>query len=183
MHMDSQLESRTTIVMTKSEVPILSARLCKAPSFVGRGEAPISLARRAGLRYQRHATRCVVEICPTPEWLCHADQWVEYGTGRGTTSWCQPDVWAIGPRSVVLFEMKAHHTGEACAQLELYARVLSYVYCLPVVRVEMTKSFDPSVVWPGPKPRLVLAEEEFLELVSEAGERSEPLVFQWRRTK
>lgn len=63
---------------------------------------------------------------------------------------CQPDSVVVTRDHVIVFEIKVRHTERAWWQLhELYAPVCVHVWKKRVIMVEITKSYDSRVLWPG----------------------------------
>jgi hypothetical protein len=72
-------------------------------------------------------------------------QWLEFldENGRG---FAQPDVYLVGPHSVVLFEAKLTQRDSALSQIgQLYRPLLRFIYKRPVVGVLVCKNLrkDP----------------------------------------
>lgn len=121
------------------------------------GAAP-SAAQKAGLRYEEHfhrfaSGRWETSYLPTP--------WLEFfpqgQRGRfGKRRLCQPDGLLLLDDRTVVFECKITHRAEAAWQLRhLYAPVVRALFPnKPVVLAEVTRSFDPSTVFPEPFERV-----------------------------
>jgi len=172
------------------KLPLKWVRLASRPEFLKAHEperATASEARKSGLRYQAKAEAWVKGYFDQSE--VHIGQWLQYEDASGM-HWCQPDAWVVWKNplrpeksAVVVFEFKARHTPEAWYQLKLYGPLLGELYGLPVVLVEMTKSYDPFEVWPEKGFKLALDVAEFMGVLTSVGVPEAMVVFQWRHRR
>lgn len=138
------------------EVCWAERRLTSAPSF--QGHVPFTPAQKAGLRYEWKVKEMLghrwgQKFFPGP-WFVYRD------SPTKAAKLCQPDGMLTLPQGVVLFEIKIRWCQEAWWKMRhLYCPVVEKALGVPVVGLcVVTRSFDPAVVVPEPKPRLYLSE-------------------------
>ena len=135
----------------------------------------MSTAKKNGLRFQRKAEKWIKRSYGD---AAHIGEWIEYVDASGQR-WCQPDAWVVGQRRLAVFEVKVNHSELAWWQLtKLYAPLLSQLYGMPVVPIELVRSYDPLG---GFTPeQLCFSEEELMEAIVRHDASFRPIVFQWR---
>jgi hypothetical protein len=106
-----------------------------------------SAAKVAGLRYEEKVQKELSSryMAYTPEPRLTFDQ------DDGTTRFVKPDGLLIFPEYAVIVEIKISHLPEAWWQLHrLYRPVVEALLKKPVHCLEICRSYDPAVAWPGP---------------------------------
>lgn len=115
-----------------------------AESPLHRGRRSPSTAQRAGLRYQRHIEKWVVES----RWRGRIDlsPWFSF-TDRGGLHFCQPDLVLWGDGFRVVAEIKLHFHSDVWWQLNsLYLPVLRCeAPSVPLRTLCICRSFDPAL--------------------------------------
>ena len=140
---------------------------CLKPEFT-MGRSRSTPAKSSGLRYQRKVEKWLKSHYG--EHSLFIGQWLEYRDASGRR-YAQPDAWVIGRTKVALFEIKVGHSELAWWQLKkLYLPLLAQLYELPVVPVEIVKSYDPLAFFPGPHSVVFTPDELKRELVQHRDE-------------
>jgi hypothetical protein len=128
--------------------PVTEAQFCKShplPNLRSRGN---TAAQKAGKRYEKKAFTYLKDRYGL-DVLLHP--WIAFTNGKHERL-CQPDALVIRQPKVFIIEVKVRHTVDAYWQLaRLYAPVVATLFKnYSVHLIEMTKSFDPDVLFPTP---------------------------------
>jgi hypothetical protein len=175
------------------------------PRIVRLSTSPGSPAQKRGLSYEKKAITAITRLFSRGDHFVIPKPWYEFKSDSDGLRWASPDLVvrpkvhgeATGGGGIVfLFEIKATHTDAAWWQLHrLYVPVIRFIWPAAEVRcVEVTKSYDPAVRFPGQikvvfdLPAMVAELESTVYLSSplsadatsgdETGERT--LIVQWR---
>jgi hypothetical protein len=115
-------------------IGLRSAEKCFPPSFARKVKA--TGAKAAGLRYEREVARALP--------LALHGQWFSYLDANGQ-GYCQPDLFFITDKEILVLEVKLKWTPSALSQLlDLYSPILSLVYSRPIRCAVITKILTPS---------------------------------------
>lgn len=106
-----------------------------------------SASQKAGKRYEARVLKALSII---PNGRAVLSPWIQYGLTSGHESYCQPDALLFRKNYLIIFEIKLTHTIDAYWQLRhLYLPIMKRLELnIPIVLVEITRSFDPSYLYP-----------------------------------
>lgn len=134
---------------------VVAARWADSPLRNMKNPGTATAAQRAGKRYEKKVLRSLEKLFVNEEFVSvRVAPWVGYiifSAGLCDERFCQPDVILETPKEIFLCEIKLSHTLDAYWQLQsLYRPVVSKLYGeRPVRLVEITRSFDPAVLFPS----------------------------------
>lgn len=125
--------------------PITEVRLGAEQIVHGRISADMSFAKIAGLKYEQQFLNYLREEEPQVYIRPHI-----HFRDNGVYRTVIPDAVLWADDVVVVFEVKSQHMPEAWWQLEkLYIPVLEKLWFGMVRGVEVVKTYDPQMPWPG----------------------------------
>lgn len=111
-----------------------------------------SAAQKAGIKYEASFHTFMRTLFPQ-DYTTFERQMFTFSTPSGPR-WCRPDAILPWQGRLFLFEVKYRHTSDSWWQLHrLYQPVLTLFYGRPLECVEVCKTFDPGVEYPGPLKR------------------------------
>lgn len=133
---------------------VLAARWSTSPLRGLRNAGSGSAAQRAGKRYEKKVLQAISKLYENIEAVSvRPSPWIGYtlfSESINDERHCQPDLILETREEIFLCEIKLSHTVDAYWQLSsLYAPVVKKLYPdRPVRLVEITRSFDPAVLFP-----------------------------------
>ena len=117
------------------------------PPPVARKKAKLSSKQSAGKTYERKVGKAVSRLVSRGhlDGDIFAEQWIQFRDAHGLGH-AQPDIYIVQEDRILLLECKLTQTGRAWDQMKkLYVPLLSLIYELPVVSVQVCKNlrFEP----------------------------------------
>lgn len=159
---------------------VLHARLASSPLRGIKNPGTGTAVQKAGKRYEKKVLQQIAKMFSQSDSVTLlASPWIAFSSlpSPSETRHCQPDLLISTPTEIFLCEIKLSHTLDAFWQLDqLYRPVVEKLDpSRPVRLVEITRSFDPAVLYPR-NMRLFFSLEHLLRTPAAAAVE----VLQWK---